>query len=107
MSDKVVPLRVPPKHPTRDELAALVRKLLAASSANLRWDHQHIKARLAQRGVTMRQVLETLEHGAVISGPDLDGYGDWRIKFKRVAAGRRVQVVVAVKATHFVLVTVI
>jgi len=109
MSDKVVPLHAPRRQtpPTRDELVALVKKLLAESSANMRYDHEHIKTRFAQRGITMRQVLETVSLGVVISGPTLDQFGDWRIKLRRAVAGRRVQVVVAVKKTHFVLVTVI
>ena len=55
----------------------------------------------------MRQGLEVLRKGKGVSGPTLDEYGDYRIKLKRKVAGRRVQVVVAVKETHFDMVTVI
>ena len=55
----------------------------------------------------MRQVLEVLREGIGVDGPTLDEYGDFRIKLRRKVAGRRIQVVVAVKETHFVAVTVI
>ena len=55
----------------------------------------------------MRQVLEVLRKGNGLDGPTPDEHGDYRIKLKRKVAGRRVQVVVAVKETHFVAVTVI
>ena len=55
----------------------------------------------------MRQALEVLRKGRPVSGPALDEYGDWRIKLTRKVAGRRVQVVVAVKEKHLVVVTVI
>ena len=55
----------------------------------------------------MRQVLETIRKGCPVGTPKLDVWGDWRIKLRRKAAGRKVQIVVAVKADHFVVVTVI
>jgi hypothetical protein len=55
----------------------------------------------------MRQVLETVRKGCAAGAPTLDQWGDWRIKLRRTVAGRKVQVVVAVKADHFVLVTAI
>ncbi len=55
----------------------------------------------------MRQILEVLRHGRAVSDPAADRYGEWRIKLKRRVAGRRVQVVVAVKEDHIVVVTAI
>lgn len=55
----------------------------------------------------MRQVLETIRKGCPVGSPQLDQWGDWRIKLRRKAAGRTVQVVVAVKTDHFVIVTAI
>jgi hypothetical protein len=55
----------------------------------------------------MRQVLETLREGSPEGHPIRDRYGDWRIKLRHTASGRSVQVVVAVKQDHLVLVTVI
>jgi Domain of unknown function (DUF4258) len=62
---------------------------------------------LALRKISMRQVLDTLRQGSVIDGPDKDEWGDWRVKLQRRVAGRRVQIVVAVKETHLVLITAI
>jgi len=73
----------------------------------MRFDHPHFQLRLKQRKVNMRQVLETIRKGNPVGSPKLDHWGDWRIKLRRKAAGRTVQVVVAVKTDHFVVVTVI
>lgn len=55
----------------------------------------------------MRQVLDVLRNGEAIHGPTKDVWGDWRIKMRRMSAGRRVQVVVAVRPTELVAITVI
>jgi len=55
----------------------------------------------------MRQVLDTLRHGRVVSGPTKDEWGDWRVKLRRKVAGRRVQIVVVVKERHLDVVTAI
>ncbi len=108
MVENVVPLQPkrPSSAPSRDELVRKVRAL-ATETANLRFDHPHIQERLAKRGITMRQVLDVLRHGSGTSGPTKDDYGDWRIKLGRRVAGRRVQVVVAVKEDYLVVVTAI
>ncbi len=108
MGENIVPFRAkrPSSAPSRDEIVQKVRAL-AAETTNLRFDHPHIQQRLAKRGITMRQVLEVLRQGSITSGPTLDEHGDWRIKLKRRVAGRRVQVVVAVKEDHLVVVTAI
>jgi len=108
MTAKVVPIRQPaPKPPpTADELVTRVRKL-AKDTENIGFDHPHTKTRMAERSLTMRQILETIRKGECVSGPTLDKYGDWRIKLKRRVAGRRVQVVVAVKEKCIRVVTVI
>ena len=106
MAAKVVPLRpVHPKPaPTLDELVARVHEL-AKNRDNLSWS-LHFKQRLAQRGVTIRQVLETLDYGDGVSAR-LDSDGDWRVKLRRKVAGRRVQVVVAVRGNRLSGITVI
>ena len=108
MSENIVPFRArrPSPEPNRDELVQRIRTL-AADSINLKYDHLHIRERLDARGITMRQILEVLRHGSVLTGPSLDEFGDWRLKLKRRVAGRRVQVVVAVKEDHLVVVTAI
>ncbi|HEX9647835.1 MAG TPA: DUF4258 domain-containing protein [Alphaproteobacteria bacterium] len=108
MSEKVVPFRrkEPAPGPTRPELVSKMRELIK-DSTNIRYNHDHIKMRFNQRNIIMRHVLDTLRYGRVISGPTLDKYGDWRIKLTRRVAGRRVQVVVAIKEDHVVIVTAI
>ena len=108
MDEKIVPFKAkrPSAVPSREELVQKVRAL-ATVTTNLRFDHPHLQGRLAKRGITMRQVLEVLRRGGATLGPTRDEYGDWRIKLKRRVAGRRVQVVVAVKEDHLVVVTAI
>jgi hypothetical protein len=105
MSGKVVVLR-PVANPTATSLGVHARNL-AVNSANIMFDHPHFQQRMVERGLNMRQVMEVLRKGCVVSGPTQDLYGDWRIKLKRLVAGRRVQVVVAVKEDHLVVVTAI
>jgi hypothetical protein len=106
MSAEVVPLRPKPKRaPSRAELVKRVHEL--AGQGRIGWEHPHVKERMAQRGVTMRQVLEVARSGEGISGPTLDQWGDWRVKLKKYVAGRRVQIVAAVKDEMVVVVTVI
>jgi hypothetical protein len=109
MAGEVVPFRhkEPPEEcPSAAFLESRVHEL-ARNSANLHFDHPHFQARLVQRKISMRQVLEVLRHGAVVDGPKKDEWGDWRVKLQRMVAGRRVQVVVAVKEKHLDVVTTI
>jgi hypothetical protein len=78
-----------------------------AIAGKLEFAHPHFQTRLQERGVSIRQVLETLRHGSLVDGPKKDNWGDWRVKMQRRVAGRRVQVVVAVKPDILDLVTVI
>ena len=82
-------------------------KEFSADSEKLIFDTPHFKERLAERGLSMRHALEAIRSGCVVDGPRQDEWGDWRIKVSRLVAGRRVQVVVAYKGDHFVLVTII
>lgn len=65
-------------------------------TSRLLLDNPHLQKRMRQRQINMRQVLEVLRKGTTSSVPKLDKYGDWRITLRRLVAGRRVQVVVAV-----------
>jgi hypothetical protein len=104
MKQKVVALPVARNVPSAQQLVARVRQMAAADKVG--FDEPHFRENLATRHVNMRQVLETLKKGSPVGEPTLDQWGDWRLKLKRVVAGRRVQVVVAVKADHCVCVTV-
>lgn len=106
MSAEIVSLRQKPRRqPTLAELVERVHEL--AKQGRVGFDHPHVKQRMTQRGVTMRQVMEVAKKGEGVSGPTLDDWGDWRIKLKRLVAGRRVQIVTAIREDNFVVVTVI
>lgn len=92
--------------PTAEQLVARVRAM-SLESERMRFEHPHFQQQLRERKLNMRQVLETIRKGCPVGPPTLDQWGDWRIKLRRKAAGRKVQVVVAVKADHFVVVTAI
>jgi hypothetical protein len=82
-------------------------KELASDSKNIVFDHPHFQLRLKSRNLTMRHILETIRTGSIIDGPSKDKWGDWRAKVARLVAGRRVQVVLAYKGDHLVVVTAI
>jgi hypothetical protein len=105
MSDNVVRLPLEKAVPTADQLVSRIRAM--AEAGRMRFDHPHFQLRLVERGLNMRQVLETVRKGCAVGTPELDQWGDWRLKLRRKVAGRRVQVVVAVKPDHFVAVTAI
>jgi hypothetical protein len=106
MKAKIVRLR--PKQTPLPTLQDLVEKVREhANEGRIGFDHPHVKERMATRGLTMRQVLEVARKGDGISGPTLDRWGDWRVKMKRLVAGRKVQIVVAVRESECVVVTVI
>ena len=44
---------------------------------------------MRERGKVMREILEVLKKGEGVSGPELDKYGDWRIKLRRCVCGKR------------------
>ena len=107
MSAEVVPIgRKPPPPPSLAELVARTKEL-SKDTQNIGFLDPHIRLRMDQRGVGMRLVLETLRKGEGVSGPTKDKYGDWRIKMRRYVAGRRIQIVLAVREHDLALVTVI
>lgn len=109
MANRIVPFRPKPAKAPNPAAKAYEDRVhwLAADSKNIRFDSPHFQQQLRARDISMRQVLETLRHGSVTSGPTKDEWGDMRVKMQRKVAGRRVQVVVAVKEDHLVAVTAI
>jgi hypothetical protein len=103
MAAEVIPF---PERPSREELEARVHTL-SRDTRNINFESPHFQQRLQERGIVMRQVLDVLRNGEAIHGPTKDVWGDWRIKMRRMSAGRRVQVVVAVRPTELVAITVI
>jgi Domain of unknown function (DUF4258) len=78
----------------------------ASDSRNIRFSF-HAKERMEWRNLIMRQVLECIRNGNSAGEPIIDEYGDWRLKLRRLVAGRRIQVVVAIREDHIAVVTVI
>ncbi|MBV9989795.1 MAG: DUF4258 domain-containing protein [Alphaproteobacteria bacterium] len=104
--NKVIPFPGRKQPPSREELVARIR-VLAFQTANMRMNSPHLRLRMAERNITMRQMLEVIRNGEPNQDPTLDEYGDWRIRLVRKVAGRRVQVVVAVSESYISPVTVI
>ena len=92
------------KDASAESLAEHVRTL-ALDSFNVRMDEPHFRDAMTEAGIGMRQVLEVLRTGRVNGLPELDRYGDYRIRMVRKVAGTRVVVVVAVFADHVVCIT--
>jgi hypothetical protein len=92
--------------PTLRELVNRVHEL-AKDSENFGFLHPHLQERMRIRGKSMREILETLQKGEGVKGPDLDKFGDYRIKLRRCVCGKRTQVVIAVRQHDFTVVTVI
>ena len=90
-------------------LEAIVDKAhrLAKRSENVYFDNPHVRLRMNERNISIRQILDVLRQGKGVDGPNLDKYGDWRIKLKRFSAGRSVQAVVVVKDDYLEVITVI
>ena len=91
-----------------EPLEDLVKKahLLAKDSENVFYC-PHAKEQMNKRKVSSRQVLDVLRNGNRIGSPNLDKYGDWRIKMKLYTAGRKVQVVAVVNENRIEVITVI
>jgi len=103
MSAKVIPLFTAPP---RQYLEIKIREL-AKDSKNIVFDHPHVQDRIVGRKLSMRHVLECIRTGDIVHGPSMDEGEDYRVKLCRYVAGRRVQVVLAVKDNRMVVVTVI
>lgn len=79
---------------------------LAKESSNLRLT-LHARARMLERDIGFRQVVETLRHGRLESGPHRDECGEWRATMKRYCAGQNVRVaVVASYSERLIIITV-
>lgn len=107
MKAQVVSLPVRQNAPSAQQLLTRIRQMAEPGTDRIGFDQPHFKQRLAERHINMRQVLETLRKGSPVGEPSLDEWGDWRLKLKRLVAGRRVQIVVAVKADYCECVTAI
>lgn len=87
MTGKVIPFGLP-----RPQAQETIWRLAKSGDFVL---EPHAKEGM-RRGISMRQVLTTLEEGCINQGPELDEYGDWRCRVRKRVAGRLVRVVVAI-----------
>lgn len=76
-----------------DAARALITRL-AADTATIGWS-VHAVEKMQQRDVSILQALTVIRSGEIKGDPALDEFGEWRYKLEAVAAGRRVQVIVA------------
>ena len=104
---EVVQLRPAQRKPTLQELVLRVRKLMKENPDCVGFDYPHLKERMVTRGKYMREILEVLKKGEGVKGPDLDKYGEYRIKLRRYCCGKRTQIVVAVRERELTVMTVI
>lgn len=102
----VVQFKTAPEKPTLAELVERVHRL-SLNSDNVDFLNPHVQERMVKRGKGMRDVLEVLNKGEGVKEPELDKYGDYRIKMRRYVCGKRTQVVVAVRQSDLSVVTVI
>ncbi len=59
---------------------------------------EHLKQRMAERDITIRQVLTVLRKGTLAEGPTINReYGTYEGKMKRHATGREITVVCAIQ----------
>ena len=108
MGAKVIPFQLVRQEPTPKlrELTDRVHQLAKENPDCINYS-LHLQDRMRQRGKTMRDILETLKKGEGVKGLGVDEYGDFRIKLKRCVAGKRIQIVVAVRDKDLSVVTVI
>jgi hypothetical protein len=91
-------VRVPPA----DELVRKMRRMLRFN--RMLMPHPKMQNWLSAKGATLMQVLATIKDGQLTSAaPFLSEDGDWTITIKRVGAGRRTYITVAVKESYFVV----
>lgn len=92
MTAEILPF---PKTLTKEAAQSIIREAVTDSD-RIGWSN-HAHARMRERNVTMRQALDTLRNGKIISRPTLDEYGDWKVTLRKRSAGRSTRVAVAIK----------
>jgi hypothetical protein len=91
---------------TLDQAVAQVHEI-AKQYQSVLFVCNHARERARKRKASSRQIFDVLRNGKGIDGPNLDKYGNWRIKMKYYTCGRAVQVVVVLKENSLIVVTVI
>ena len=67
----------------------------------IRWS-KHVKQRMHERGVTTAQIITLLKskHSVFREGPYPEASGDWKFNLKGLAAGKVIELTVALKNHH-------
>jgi hypothetical protein len=86
---------------TESSARKIVNDLAENYTDRIRWSG-HVKARMAERGVTTRQILTLLKSKRSVfrEGPYETPNGNWKFNLKGMAAGTVIELTVALKNHH-------
>ena len=86
---------------TESSARKIVNNLAENYTDRIRWSG-HVKARMAERGVTTRQILTLLKSKRSVfrEGPYETPNGNWKFNLKGMAAGTVIELTVALKNHH-------
>jgi len=86
---------------TENSARKIMNDLANNHTHRIRWSG-HIKERMSERGVTMRQILTLLKsrHSVFREGPYPEANGDWKFNLQGLAAGQLIELTVALKNHH-------
>lgn len=88
--------------PLSEETARKIMNDLATNYTHrIRWSN-HVKERMRERGVTTGQIITLLKskHSVFREGPYPEVNGDWKFNLKGLAAGKVIELTVALKNHH-------
>ncbi len=76
----------------------IINDLAQNYTNKIRWS-KHVKQRMAERGVTSGQILTLLKSKRSVfhEGPYEESNGDWKFNLKGLAAGKVIELTVALK----------
>ena len=79
----------------------IINDLAERHTNRIRWS-THVKERMAERGVTARQILTLLKSKRSVfrEGPYETPNGDWKFNLKGMAAGTVIELTIALKNHH-------
>jgi len=86
---------------TEGSARKIINDLAENHTNRIRWSG-HVKKRMAERGVTARQILTLLKSKRSVfrEGPYEEPNGDWKFNIKGMAAGTVIELTVALKNHH-------
>jgi hypothetical protein len=86
---------------TENSARKIINDLAENYTNRIRWS-RHVKKRMAERGVTARQIITLLKSKRSIfrEGPYEVPNGDWKFNLKGMAAGTVIELTIALKNHH-------